>query len=78
MHENLKRAVRALAIGATLAMAPVAYSPDRGLHENTATCQNGTCCGERESICGLNGTNFQHYYYKAEGPCSQIKPNVPG
>jgi hypothetical protein len=45
---------------------------------NTATCQNGTCCGERESICGLNGTNFQHYYYRAEGPCSQIKPNVPG
>jgi hypothetical protein len=78
MQANLKRAARVLAIGTTLAMAPVAYSPDRGLHENTATCQGGTCCPEPYSICGLNGVNFQGYYYKSEGRCTQVKPSTPG
>ncbi len=78
MSSTVKRFIRAAAIGATLALAPVAYSPSEGLRENTAACQNGTCCREADAICGLNGVNIYHYYYRAEGPCTQIKPNTPG
>jgi len=33
--------------------------------------ENGTCCPELGSICGLNGRIFDGYYYIKEGPCNQ-------
>ena len=55
-----------------LAALPVALTASNGVEANKACAeeQNGTCCPESRSVCGLNGVNYNNYYYKAEGPCN--------
>lgn len=78
MRLPVKKIVRALAIATTLALAPVAYSSDRGLHENAAVCQNYTCCLEMGSLCHTGTHVYTNAAWKNEGPCHpiRIKPST--
>lgn len=51
------------------AAAPVTYAPDRGLHESTLECQDGTCCPEVGSTCIVGEYKRTDKFYKPAGSC---------
>lgn len=51
------------------AAAPVSVSVERGLHESTLQCQDGTCCFEAGSTCIVGQWQRPDKYYKPSGSC---------
>lgn len=60
-----------LGVTAVLLVAPVRVDKqDTSVRLAVNDCvADGTCCPEFLSICGLNGQNYQNYYYKSSGSC---------
>lgn len=67
----MKRIIRLplLAVAIVSAAAPVGYSAERGLHESTLQCQDGTCCPEAGSTCVVGDYKRPDKYYKSSGSC---------
>jgi hypothetical protein len=53
--------------------APVSYSGERGLHEATLECQDGTCCPEAGSTCVVGQYQRPDKYYKSTGSCTTVQ-----
>jgi hypothetical protein len=57
-----------LALG--LAFTPLTISADGGVSASTATCMDGTCCPEEDSLCIIDGVRtFNSYDKGSAGPC---------
>lgn len=76
MHVRIEKrtTMRALMLAGGLAVAPLTFTADAGIRENTACAQHGkvgtgTCCLEQSSLCNNGDATFQHYYYKSSGSC---------
>jgi hypothetical protein len=63
------RRLALLSVVTVSAAAPVTYSPDRGLHEATAECQDGTCCPEVGATCVVGEYQRADKFYKPSGSC---------
>ena len=58
-----------LAGGILSAAAPIGYSAERGFHESTLRCQDGTCCPEVGSTCVVGDYVRPDKYHKPSGRC---------
>lgn len=68
----MKRGTKRLSLLALVAFstaAPVGYSAERGFHEPTLECQDGTCCPEAGSTCVVGDHKRPDKYYKTSGSC---------
>jgi hypothetical protein len=73
MRTGIKHYVGIGSFATVLSLAPLAFSPGRGIEEQQACAQSGTCCPEPGSICVI-GTNFaRDYYFKPSGRCAVIE-----
>lgn len=73
MTPLIKRSLQIGAFAALLAVAPVTFSADRGITEQSACAQSGTCCPETDALCIIGQHFARGYYFKSEGPCKQIE-----
>lgn len=71
-----KTLIRALSLATVVAATPLTFTKAAGLTANEACAQGGdplsntgTCCPAVRSICNAGGLDYEHYYYKSEGPC---------
>ena len=71
-NHRVTRFLRVACPVAVLALAPVAFTPERGVVENQACAQSGTCCPEPGSTCVIGDFSRADAYYKPSGSCKII------
>jgi hypothetical protein len=69
VNPKLKLAVQAGSLVTILTLAPLAFSPGKGVHVTKACAQNGTCCFELNATCVVGTYSQLNAYYKTEGSC---------
>lgn len=66
---RVTRFLRVACAATVLALTPLAFTPERGVVENQACAQSGTCCPEVGSTCVIGDFSKADAYYKTSGSC---------
>jgi len=71
-NDRASRFLRVACPVTVLALTPLAFTWERGVVENEACAQSGTCCPEAGSTCVIGNFSRADAYYKPSGSCKDV------